>query len=288
MMLVDIELDKIEPNPWQPRKEFNEEELQQLGESIKKEGLKQAIGLRPHPRGKGMFQIIWGERRWRASRQVGLPTVRAQVMAATDTQMKKWAILENRSRKDTNPIENAKGTTLLRETGMSMDAIAKSVGRRKRELEDELLLLNLPDELQQQVIQGGLAKNLGIAIARLPRHQHMEVYKATLGRTQKAQFNYIYAIEMQNKNIVLFTLTMEQQKEVEPVRKLWERFRKLYEEIGKIDRKIFTETASDAASVYFMKSVSESMKELADYIEKVNKIKEVKEERRKKSVGSQT
>src|SRR4030042_3683304 len=109
-MITEIELNRIEPNPWQPRKEFPEEELIELGESIKTEGLKQAIGLRPHPIKKGIFQIIWGERRYRASKLVGLKTIRAEVQPATDLQMKKWAILENRGRKDTNPIEDAKGT----------------------------------------------------------------------------------------------------------------------------------------------------------------------------------
>lgn len=287
MMLVEIGLDKIECNPWQPRKEFNEEELRELGESIKKEGLKQAIGLRPHPQGKGRFQIIWGERRWRACKLVGLPTVKAEILPeTTDNQMKKWAVLENRGRKDTNPIENAQSTKMLLGTGMSLDAIAKSIARKKSTLEQELLLLDLSTELQEEVIKGRLQARLGIAIAKLPRHQHMEAYKATLGRTQKAQFNYIYAIEMQNRKIELFALTMEQRKEIEPIRKLWEKFRKLYSEMGDVETKIFAEAVNDPASVFFIRTVAKTMTALADHIEKTNKVKEVKEERRKKNVAS--
>jgi len=279
-MIAEIELERIEPNPWQPRKEFNEQELLELGESIKTEGLKQAIGLRPHPKKKGVFQIIWGERRCRASRLVGLKTIRAEVQSANDLQMKKWAILENRGRKDTNPIEDARGTRMLLGAGMSLANISKSVGKRKGELEEELTLLNLPEELQGEVAKGRLSKKLGIAIGKLPKHQHMEVYKETSGRTFKAQMNYIYAIEMRNRNIVMFTLTAEERKEVISAKKKWEGFRKSSHTIMEIPPNLLAEVAGDYASVYFMKTLYKSLGSLMDISSKRMKIKELKEVKR--------
>jgi len=283
-MIAKIELERIEPNPWQPRRNFPEASLLELGESIAMEGLQQAIGLRPHPTKKGIFQIIWGERRVRASRLVGLTTIEAKIKKATDLEMKKWAILENRGREDTDPIEDARGTRMLLSAGMSLANIAKSVGKRKSELEEELTLLNLPEELQGEVAKGRLSKKLGIAIGKLPSHQHMEVYKETSGRTFKAQLNYIYAVEMRNRNIVMFTLTAEERKEVISAKKKWESFRKASHTIMEIPPNLLAEAAGDYASVYFMKTMQKSLGSLMDIVSKRLKIKEL--EGGKKNVES--
>jgi hypothetical protein len=194
--------------------------------------------------------------------------------------MKKWAVLENRNRKSTNSIENAKSTQLLRSTGMSWTEISTSIGKRVQDLKDELLLLDLPSELQTEVAKGRLPKRLGIAIGKLPRHQHMETYKATLGRTFKAQMNYIYAVEMRNRNIVMFTLTAEERKEVISARKKWEGFRKASHTIMEIPPNLLAEVAGDYASVYFMKTLYKSLGSLVDISSKRMKIKELKEVKR--------
>jgi ParB/RepB/Spo0J family partition protein len=275
-MIAEIELERIEPNPWQPRKNFPADSLLELGESIKKEGLKQAIGLRPHPKKKGIFQIIWGERRVRACRLVEMETIRADVLQATDLEMKKWAVLENRGREDTNPMEDARSTKMLMDSGMSIKEIAKSVGRRARDLENELVLLRLPDELQEQVEKKGIPKPLGMAIGALPMHLHMEAYKATQGKLYKAQLNIIYAMDLKSKNVLLFELTPEQRKEVIDSADLWKKFKKLSMEIVTIvnDKPdVAAEIASGPGDLNFMRLLVKVLKILDDRISKKHQIK---------------
>jgi hypothetical protein len=108
----------------------------------------------------------------------------------------------------------------------------------------------------------------------------MEAYKATMGRTFKAQMNYIYAVEMRNKNIVMFRLTAEERRDVTSAKQKWDMFRKASHSIMEIPLNLLAEVAGDYASVYFMKTLQKSLGSLIDIASKRMRIKELKEVKR--------
>jgi ParB family chromosome partitioning protein len=150
--VVDINL--ITPNPYQPRKEFSEEKLNELAESIRIHGVIQPLLVREH---QGKYQLIAGERRLRASKLVGLTEVPIVIKDMTDQVMMEVALVENLQREDLNPIEEAEAYRLLMEEfKLTQDEIAKRVGRSRPAIANTLRLLNLPLEIQSDLAKGTL------------------------------------------------------------------------------------------------------------------------------------
>ena len=142
-----LPLHKVEPNPDQPRQDFDEEELQQLADSIAVHGVIQPLTVRQLP--SGYYQIIAGERRWRASRLAGLYEVPAVVIEADDKKATELALIENLQRSDLNPVEEALGyQTLMSDYGMTQEETAKSVGKSRPAVANALRLLQLCPEAQ--------------------------------------------------------------------------------------------------------------------------------------------
>ena len=151
-----LPLAKIEPRTEQPREFFDEEALQSLADSIARYGLIQPITVRPLP--SGYYQIIAGERRWRAARLAGLPEVPVRMMEADDRTTAELALVENLQREDLNPIEEAKGYQLLiEEYGFTQEEAAKSVGKSRPAVANALRLLNLAPEVMRLVETGELS-----------------------------------------------------------------------------------------------------------------------------------
>ncbi len=150
--VVDINL--IVPNPYQPRKEFSDEKLNELAESIRVHGVIQPLLVREH---QGKYQLIAGERRLRASKLVGLTEVPIVIRDMTDQVMMEVALVENLQREDLNPIEEAEAyRRLMDEFKTTQDEIARRVGRSRPAIANTLRLLNLPSEIQSDLAKGTL------------------------------------------------------------------------------------------------------------------------------------
>lgn len=143
----EIEIDSIEANPWQPRSIFDEEQLNELAESIKQCGIITPLTLRQMPNGK--YQIVSGERRYRASKMAGLVTVPAYVREVDDDAMLQFALIENIQRSDLNPIEEAISyQRLIDECNLTQEQLAEKVSKKRSTVTNFLRLLKLPAEIQ--------------------------------------------------------------------------------------------------------------------------------------------
>ena len=157
---------KVEPNPNQPRHEFDEEELQLLADSITVHGVIQPLTVRET--GTGYYQIIAGERRWRASRLAGLTEIPAVIIEADDRKAMELALIENLQRQDLNPVEESLGyQALIPEYGLTQEEAASRVGKSRPTVANALRLLNLPTPVLEMLRQGGLTAGHARAILSL-------------------------------------------------------------------------------------------------------------------------
>jgi ParB family chromosome partitioning protein len=151
----EIPVHQVEPNPYQPRKEFSDEALAELVESIRAEGLLQPIVVRATG---DKFQLIAGERRWRAFQKLGLKSIPARIMTSSDASAATLAMIENLQRADLNPIEEAHGyASLIRDFDLTQDAAAQRVGKGRATVANSLRLLSLEPELQGYLGKGLLS-----------------------------------------------------------------------------------------------------------------------------------
>ena len=158
-----VKLLDIEPNREQPRKQFDEEALAELSDSIAQHGVLQPLLVRPMP--DGGYQLVAGERRWRASRIAGLTEVPVVIKELTDAQVAELALVENVQREDLNPLEEANGYKELSEKyGYTQDEISSMVGRSRSAVANALRLLSLPSEVQELVMKGELSTGHAKAI----------------------------------------------------------------------------------------------------------------------------
>lgn len=165
--VTKLPLQKVEPNPKQPRRFFDEEELQALADSIAEHGIVQPLAVRDT--GNGFYQIIAGERRWRAARLAGLEEVPVVVLEADDKTVMELALIENLQRQDLNPMEEAEGyQTLIEEYGLTQEQAADRVGKSRPAIANALRLLALPEEVRGMVIQGSLSAGHARAVLSLP------------------------------------------------------------------------------------------------------------------------
>ena len=159
-------LTKIEPRADQPRSVFDDEALQELSESIATHGILQPITVRPLD--SGYYQIIAGERRWRAARLAGLREVPVRILDADDRQAQELALVENLQREDLNPLEEARGYRLLMdEYGLTQEAVSQSVGKSRPAVANALRLLTLGDEICAMLENGSLSAGHARALLAL-------------------------------------------------------------------------------------------------------------------------
>ena len=157
---------KVEPNPDQPRRDFDDEELQALADSIAVHGVIQPLTVRELP--SGYYQIIAGERRWRAARLAELSEVPVVVIEADDKKAMELALIENLQRQDLNPVEEALGyQSLINEYGLTQEETAKQVGKSRPAVANSLRLLSLHDEVLEKLKKGELTAGHARAILSL-------------------------------------------------------------------------------------------------------------------------
>ena len=154
---------KVEPNPDQPRQDFDEEELQALADSIEIHGIIQPLTVRELS--SGYYQIIAGERRWRAARMANLSEIPAVIIEADDKKVKELALIENLQRQDLNPVEEAMGyQSLIDEYGLTQEDAAKRVGKSRPAVANALRLLSLSPDILEMLRIGKLTAGLARAV----------------------------------------------------------------------------------------------------------------------------
>lgn len=151
-----MRVSEIEPNRGQPRKNFSDEAIAALADSIREHGMIQPILVRPIS--TGGYQIVAGERRWRAARMLGMDEVPVNIRELSDAEAMQIAIIENLQRENLNPIEEAEGySELIESYGMTQDKVAKMVGRSRSAVANAVRILSLPDEVRKMIENGELS-----------------------------------------------------------------------------------------------------------------------------------
>jgi ParB family chromosome partitioning protein len=164
-----IAIELLEPGPFQPRNNMDQASLQELTESIRKRGILQPLLARQHPKLPGHYQIIAGERRWRAAQIAGLFEVSVLIRELDDAEAMAAALVENLQRQDLNAIEEAEGyRRLITEFQMTQEALAEAVGKSRSHVSNTLRLLNLPSTVQAEVRNGALSAGHARALLAHP------------------------------------------------------------------------------------------------------------------------
>jgi ParB family chromosome partitioning protein len=167
--LRELAVELIRPNRDQPRRSFDEETLQALSESVAERGVLQPVLVRP--RAGGRYEIVAGERRWRAAKLAGLETVPALVQDRDDATTLEIALVENMAREDLNPVEEARAVAaLVEELGLTREAVGKRVGRSRVAISNLLRILDLPDEALAHLESGALTEGHGRALLLAEDH----------------------------------------------------------------------------------------------------------------------
>lgn len=167
----EIPVERITANPYQPRRTFTQESLEELAQSIAQHGLLQPIVVRPH---LGRYQLAVGERRWRAAKLAGKESIPAVVMDLTDRQLAEIALVENIQREDLNPIEEASAfSQLIRDFNLTQEVLANRVGRSRSAIANTLRLLNLAPPVQRMVAEGGLSPGHARTLLSLEASQQL-------------------------------------------------------------------------------------------------------------------
>jgi ParB family chromosome partitioning protein len=168
----EIQVDSIDPNPYQTRRRINEAALEELAESIRANGVVQPVVLRPIASGR--FQLVAGERRWHASKRAGKTTIPAVVRQISNEQAMEITIIENLQREDLNPVEQARAfERLSREFGLTQEQIASRTGKDRASIANFIRLLKLPDDIKNALEAGAMSFGHGkvlLALAGFPEH----------------------------------------------------------------------------------------------------------------------
>jgi ParB family chromosome partitioning protein len=165
--LLHLPVETVHPNPRQPRRRFEPEATAGLAASIRLQGMLQPVVVRPRP--EGGYQLVAGERRWRAAREAGLPTLPALVRDADDRDSLLLGLVENVARENLSPVEEARAyASLLDEFELSLGEVAERVGRSKAAVSNRVRLLDLPEEVLWMLVRGELTEGHARAVLSLP------------------------------------------------------------------------------------------------------------------------
>jgi ParB family transcriptional regulator, chromosome partitioning protein len=169
LQVASIPIEHLEPSPFQPRGDFDPANMAELTDSIRARGILQPLLARPHPQLRDRFQIIAGERRWRAAQQAGLHLIPTLVRSLTDAEAMAAALVENLQRQDLNAIEEAEGyQRLVEEFGLTQERLAEAVGKSRSHVANTLRLRQLPSFVLEEVRKGTLSAGHARALLSHP------------------------------------------------------------------------------------------------------------------------
>ena len=221
---VDLLIDEIVPNRLQPRKHFNDEQLEELENSIREHGVIQPIIVQ---KGQNSYELIVGERRWRASKKVGLKKIPVVVRTATDTESLELALIENLNRQDLNPIEEADGyARLAKDFRLTQEKISQRMGKSRESVANAMRLLKLPRQVKEDMIGGRLTMGHGRALLSLKNEKDIEILRRKIVsqslnvRETEAQVNHTHrekegpVREKPKKDIFIKNLEMELERKL--------------------------------------------------------------------------
>lgn len=174
----DVRIDAICPNPQQPRRHFSEAQLEELTASIKSQGVLQPILVRPRPGSPGTYEIVAGERRWRAAKAAGLRTVPAVIREMNDQEVLVVALMENLQREDLTPLEEAMGLHQLKEEfGLSQEDMAARLGKSRSAIANTLRLLSLPERARQDLADGTISAGHARALLMVSDPETQDLFR---------------------------------------------------------------------------------------------------------------
>ena len=181
--VIDLEIDKIEVNPYQPRTQFREEAIGELAESIKTLGIIQPVTVRKL--GRNQYQLVSGERRYRASKSIGLKTIPAFIRVANDQETLEMALVENIQRKDLDPIEIALSyQRLINEIQITQNQLSERVGKKRSTIANYMRLLKLDPIIQTGMRDGFLSMGHGRALINIEESEkQLEIYEKIIARS---------------------------------------------------------------------------------------------------------
>ena len=259
-----IRLSEIEPNLSQPRKEFEETALNELADSIAAHGVLQPLLVRPMK--NGMYQIVAGERRWRAARIAGISEVPALIRELSDEETDQVALIENLQREDLNAVETAEGyKRLMDKYGMTQEQLSEAVGKSRPAVANTLRILNLPEEVLPLVSAGKLSAGHAKAILSAPEDKRVELAKT------------IVSCELSVREAEKMAAKLGKEVKLTPPKQAKEKFPKdkfyremqvaMTEELGRPFKIIETEKGGTIELPFYNKE------ELADFCERILKKK---------------
>ena len=194
-----IAISKLRPNPYQPRKTFSEEAIDELAESIGKHGVLHPIIVRKTIKG---YEIVVGERRMRAAKKAGLKEIPAVVREFSDNEMMELALIENLQREDLNPIEEARAyEKLIEHFSITQDELAKRIGKSRPHIANHLRLLQLPKLVQQFIADGKLSMGHGRALLGLKDKQKMSALLEKILKEKLSVRDVEALVQRMNENV---------------------------------------------------------------------------------------
>ncbi len=199
--IVMIASSRIRPSRYQPRLRFDEEALEELAASIKENGLIQPITVRKMG---DQYEIIAGERRYRACMMAGYKEIPCYIMTPTEEQAAQMALVENVQRENLSAIEEAKSyVQIMRQSGMTQEQVAKRIGKSQSAVANKIRLLNLPEEIQQSVIEGKISERHARALLSAPEDKQKEVFRTIVdkGMNVRESEEYIEKVNGPKKTV---------------------------------------------------------------------------------------
>jgi ParB family transcriptional regulator, chromosome partitioning protein len=208
----EIKLTDIRPNPYQPRKTFEQDAINELKESILQHGILQPIVIRKSIKG---FEIVVGERRFRAAKEAKLTTIPAVIRDLTEQQMMELALLENLQREDLTPIEEAQAyQTLMENLDFTQEALAKRLGKSRPHIANHIRLLTLPKQIQQLISEGKLSMGHGRTLLGLKKKDNLHSLVDKIVREQLNVRQVELIVQQLNNNVPRETKKKKPEKDV--------------------------------------------------------------------------
>lgn len=195
--VILIPVEKIRPSRYQPRLKFDEEKLEELTQSIQQNGLIQPLTVREMDT---YYELIAGERRYRACRNAGFKQIPCYILSPTDDQAAQMALIENIQRQDLSAIEEAKSyLQIMKQAHLSQEQVAKKIGKSQSAIANKIRLLNLPDDIQDGVIDGKITERHARALLTVPETSQKKVYEEILNKGFNVRETESYIESLQKK-----------------------------------------------------------------------------------------